>query len=302
MPIDPSARSSLPGQRPPKPEPKKGRLSKDEVEFVIANAKSMTNQDIAKRLNRPVEMVKKCALANLTPEPDASPQEVEEHNQYVIKAGMRSSEAWKNLKEEITPSELKLFEEKFVRYMRQFKNNVLPTEETQIFQMVNNEIRQSRNAKETKNYIDGIERLEKMIADLYRANTNWALAPEDDKAAAANFNEQIISLHALAASKTNEHLKLVERHESLAKQLKATRDQRVKEFEDAASKTSWLGVIKSLSEKDNQEREGRYIRLTDLAGKKEYDRLGGQHTYEDGTVDRPILSADTVDLYPDGDD
>jgi hypothetical protein len=80
------------------------------------------------------------------------------------------------------------------------------------------------------------------------------------------------------------------------KSLKAVRDQRIQQVEN--SKVSFLGVIKLLSERDVQEREGKQMDLMRLAGDAEYTKLGRPIKFEDGNEDSPILSPETVDLSP----
>jgi hypothetical protein len=110
---------------------------------------------------------------------------------------------------------------------------------------------------------------------------------------ALNIETQLQAARASEQSHTNEYVKLQERYDNIMKSLKATRDQRVKDI--ASSRVNFLGLVKMLQQKEMQLREGRAAELMRIAGEKEHKRLGRLHEFEDGSVDRPILSADTVD-------
>ncbi len=120
---------------------------------------------------------------------------------------------------------------------------------------------------------------------------------KDERAFSLALDAQLVSARAAEQSKTQDYVKLQERYDQLMKSLKATRDQRVKDAE--SGKETFLGLIKMLQQRDIQEKEGRQMGLMQLAAAKEYNNLGQLHKYEDGNIDRPILSADTVDLEED---
>lgn len=271
---------------------KRGRFSQKEVDFVRENAGKMAPEDIADRLDRTVETVKEFIRQNVDPpRPTLRPELA------AIRGELRSSEAWRNLKGEFVPDELKYFEEAYVKLMGQFKDDVLPSEETQILQAIKFEMLMSRNLKERKRAREDIERLERTQADFLAPFGGSPSAMTDsDRDFSLNLETQLNAARQAEQSRTNEYVKLQERHEALMKSLKAVRDQRVKQIEGA--KVNFLGVIKMLMEKDVKEREGREMELMRLAGERSMVDLGRPHRYEDGNEDSPILSADTVDLGP----
>jgi hypothetical protein len=130
---------------------------------------------------------------------------------------------------------------------------------------------------------------------LAQFNGDVSAMNEDQKALPSTWRPSSTQARSSEKFLTTEYAKLQERHADLMKQLKTTRDQRIKQIE-GDNKNGFLSVIKELERRDQQEREGRQIELVKLAGKKEYVRLGRPQTFADGNADNPILSADTVDL------
>ena len=85
---------------------------------------------------------------------------------------------------------------------------------------------------------------------------------------ALSLETQLNASRSAESSRTSEYVKLQERQDALMKSLKSTRDQRIKELEK--SDMNFISVIKSLTNRDVQEREGRQMELMKMAGKKEY--------------------------------
>jgi len=79
----------------------------------------------------------------------------------------------------------------------------------------------------------------------------------------------------------------------MLREIKGTREQRVKRLED--SKQSFIAWVASLmQDPDLMKTYGIEMEKMRLAMENEKIRLGKFHKYEDGQVDRPFLSADTV--------
>lgn len=276
--------------------PKRGRLGHDEMDYIRANAHTKSAEDIGKKLDRSEDVVRKYIRDHVPPPKAVTVAEVEDAEKITIRQELRNSEAWKVLKDEFSPEELKYFEEAYIKMMGQMQGNVLPTEEVQVCQAIKYQLLMSRNLKERKKCREDIDRLEDMQRDfLHQFGGDVSQMSDDQKDFSLNLETQLNAARQGEQSRTTEYVKLEDRHADLMKALKTTRDQRIKQV-DTAMKDGFLSVIKALSTRDEQERQGRQIELVKLAGKKEYVRLGRPQTYEDGADDNPILSADTVDL------
>ena len=79
----------------------------------------------------------------------------------------------------------------------------------------------------------------------------------------------------------------------MLKDLKATREQRIKRLED--SKQTFIGWVRNLMSNPEVRREmGIEMEKMRLAADIEADRLTEYHKYEDGTIDQPFLTPDSV--------
>lgn len=264
---------------------KKGRWTNDERAFVKKHYKTKSPEEMARELGRTLESVKDVIL-NCPKEPEKAGE---------IRDELQSSEAWVNIKKEFSVEELKYFEEGFIKLMAQFEGNVMASEETQIFQVIKFELLMSRNLKDCKKCIDDIERMEETQRTFFaQFNGDVSKMSDSDRDFSLQMETQLLQAKASSQGKTNEYVKLQEQHNSLLRSLKSTRDQRIKQIE--TGKINFLNLIKALEEKQIQERESRYMKLMELAGDKEYKRLGQPTKFEDGVEDSPILCADTLDL------
>lgn len=289
-------------------DPKK-RLTPEDQQFILDNYQKMTIRQMAAHVGFSLDAVRLFLKRNgitkggakgkykqpsvapfVTTEPGAGAAPGSASASDLVRS-LRASAYWANLELEFLPEELKYFQEKYVDLMTQFKGDVLPSEETQIFQVIKFEILMSRNLRERKKIRLDVDRMEEMQHALVSSQDPRKIdAKARDQALA--LETQLGSLRAAEQNKTAEYVKLQERHEALMKAIKGVRDQRVKQFED--SKVNFLGVIKMLQQRDIQEREARQMELMKMAGKKAYRDLSQPYVYDDGQTDLPILSADTV--------
>jgi hypothetical protein len=79
----------------------------------------------------------------------------------------------------------------------------------------------------------------------------------------------------------------------MLKDLKGTREQRIKAIED--SKQTFASFIKQIATSDEfRDKIGIEMEKMRLASEKEKERLSEYFTYEDGNVDQPFLTPETV--------
>lgn len=275
--------------------PKRGRLGNDDMAYIRAHAYQESAEEIGLAIDRSAEVVQKFIDDNVAPPKGSTPAEVEDVARITIRQELLNSHAWKNLKHEFDEEELKFFEEAYIKMMAQMRDNVLPTEETQIFHSVKYELLMARNLRERKKFKDSIVALEDMQREFVQGLDGKKTGAQ--KEYLLDLETQLNMAKRNEQDRTTEYVKLQERHNDILKSLKSTRDQRIKQIENM-NKDGYLSVLKDLSKRDEQEKQGRQIELVKLAGKKEYNRLGRPTKYEDGSEDSPILSADTVDLGP----
>jgi hypothetical protein len=183
--------------------------------------------------------------------------------------------------------ELEYFENTWINLVKQFREDVLPAEELQIKQFITIDILINRSMKERKRHIGETSKLQEMVDAEYRL-------PEDqrDVARLTNLETQLSFARNSISSYTNEYTKLLNEQQKISKDLKATREQRIKRIEDG--KSSWVGLIRMLEDEEIREKEGRQMEILNMATDKSREKLAEYHTYQDEAVDKPFLTPDNV--------
>lgn len=210
-----------------------------------------------------------------------------------IARDIKKTKTWQQLTEELSPSELLYYEEKYAQYMAQFKDDVLVTEQTQISLLIKFEIMMHRNAKAKYTASQDIARLVTMQNDFLAGFPDRSAMSESDRDHILSVETQIQSAKQAEQSRSSEFIKLEEKHQALLKDLKATREQRVTRIE--SSKNSFLSIIRQLQDEENKELMGRHMEIMKNISVKEMDRLSSPHVYEDGISDLPILNAENIE-------
>lgn len=269
---------------------KRGRLSHEEMNYIRENVKELGAFEVGKKLNRSQNLVEDFAKSEGIIFEDESTDDIQVI-QAALNKELRNSLEWEALKQEFTEQECDYFGHRFGKLMAQFKEDVLATEETQIFQLIKFEILMQRNLKGAKRAAGDIRRMENELTKIFAEYENIDM-PDNTRNLVLNIENQLLSARSAQNSKSTEFVKLQEKHSALLKELKATRDQRISKIENSSKDI--LGLLKAMQDGKFRASEGRQQALVNLAVDKESKRLGEYHQYEDGVVDRPILTCDTV--------
>lgn len=258
---------------------KKGRISKEEERLISKLVNNMTVEDIAKKLDRDVEsidnFVKRKFKVGITNE-EAAAFSLEDRPYYY------------ELKSQFTDEELDLFKYHWSRIIAQFKDDVFPTEELQVIDVIKLEILMNRCLKANKDNIIDMNTFDQMIKDERARDKD-----QQDKDYIMNLERQLASLRASQESLNRDYRELQSKKASMLREMKGTREQRIKRLEDSKqSFTSWVANL--MQDPETVKRYGIEMEKMRLAMKKEEERLSAFHKYEDGTVDQPFLTPDTV--------
>jgi hypothetical protein len=264
---------------------KRGQLSLDEEKFIRENVSSLSIETIADQLNRSTAPIKRyIEEQKLFVSPD------EKRDDETLRYKLRSKTFWEEIQRQFDESsgELKYFEDTWIGLIKQFREDVLPAEELQIKQFITIDILINRSMKERKRHITDTEKLQKLVDDEYAK-------PEDqrDIPKLANLETQLGFARNSIANYTNEYTKLLNEQQKISKDLKATREQRIKRVEDG--KSSWVGLIRMLEEEEIREKEGRQMEILALATEKAKQKMFELHQYNDGSLDKPFLTPESVD-------
>lgn len=263
---------------------KRGQLSLEEEKYIRENIQTLTIEQIAENLNRNVAPIKRYIneTKNLLPSDQAAEDELLRNKLY-------GKTFWFEIKKQFDEEsgELEYFENVWVNLMKQFREDVLPAEELQIKQFITIDILINRSMKERKRHISETEKLQRLVDAEYDK-------PEDqrDIPKLANLETQLSFARNSIANYTNEYTKLLGEQQKISKDLKATREQRIKRIEDG--KSSWVGLIRMLEDENIREREGREMEIIRLATEKIKNNLTEYHQYQDNSLDRPLLTPESM--------
>jgi hypothetical protein len=268
-----------------------GRMTKEDHAFILRNMGKLTIAQMAAHLGRRESAIEKFLRSNAI---TRSPQKVEPETASAMadaRTELKKTEAWKRIRQEFSEDELRFFEEQYLSFMSQFQNDVLPSEVSQIFDYVKIEVLKSRNLIKRQSLNNTISEMEEQRNESLGGKKLYEL-DETILKVLNQLNAGIERKMADERTYSQEYSTLQQRSEALLKSLKSTRDQRIKEIEN--TKDSIISIVKDLGRKEVQERESRWFELNRMAAEKELQRLGSLHEYEDGGLDRPILSAETI--------
>ena len=258
---------------------RKGRFSKDEERTIGRLINSMTPEDIATQLDRDTESVVNFIKRKFnvgTSREEAAAYSLEHRPFY------------KELKQQFTDDELELFKYSWSRMVAQFNNDVLPTEEMQIVDTIKLELLMNRCLTGNKENIEQINTYDIMIKDERARDKD-----QQDIDYIINLERQVASLRASQESLNKDYRELQAKKSSMLKEMKGTREQRIKRLEDSKlSFTAWVGTI--MQDPEIMKKYGIEMEKMKLAMENEKARLSVYHKYEDGTIDQPFLTPDTV--------
>jgi hypothetical protein len=261
---------------------KRGPWSKEDKLFIAENHELLDYKDIAEHLERDPIYVKKYIEQKLGKTIRKGRTMV--NAEYDIK----KSQIWQELEQEFSASELRTFLYHWARIVGQFKEDVLPTEELQIIDMIKLELLMGRALRNQKHSMDIINECKKELDEL---NSEPIVTRDINRVEEVS---RTLAFHRGAAeSLTKEHNELLNRKMGLMKDLKGTRAERIKRIED--SKQTFVGWVTEIIQNKKLRLElGDYIEKMRIAIEVEKVRLMEPHKYMDGTMDCPLYTTETI--------
>jgi hypothetical protein len=265
---------------------KRGKLSIDDERYIRENVSELSIEQIADAINRTAKPVERFIIENNL----GVSTFTEQQNNKTLITKLHSKTFWNEIVRQFdeTTGELEYFENTWIGLIKQFREDVLPAEEMQIKQFITIDILINRSMKERKRHIQETERLQREVEQEYKL-------PEDvrDIPKLANLETQLSFARNSIANYTNEYTKLLNEQQKISKDLKATREQRIKRIEDG--KSSWIGLIRMLEDEDIREKAGREMEIMAMAVDKSKTQLRELYQYADENVDNPLLNCDTME-------
>lgn len=257
---------------------KAGRLSKAETRFITEHADTLDFEEIASRLNRDPNSIKTFIKRKLK----LGLSEEEE-----IAYSLEDRPYWSELKQQFTTDELELVKYHWSRIIAQFRDDVFPTEEMQVVDVIKLELLMNRSLKQNKETIDQINLLGELLIQ------ERDVEPEQrDRDYIMNLERQAATLRASQESLNRDYRDLQTKKSSMLKEMKGTREQRIKRLEDSnQSFTGWIAHL--MQNPEIVKGYGLEMEKMRTAMMAEKERLSKYHKYDDGQVDQPFLTPET---------
>ena len=252
------------------------------MEFIESNHKKMSVTDIARTLERSIPSIKNYI------EKKIGDGKTLETKQLRAEYDITSRPYWKEIERQFNKDEIPLFIFHWEKTISQFKDDVLPTEELQIVEMIKMEILMNRMLKKQKQTSDDIADIEDKIRKEQLKPT-----ASRDMPMLGLLGQQLSMFYQAHQAASKEFQDMSSRKLKILENLKATRNQRYAKIEN--SRQTFLGFLTSiLSDKEKRKEWGILIEKRRQAAEQEMKRLGEYHTYIDGTVDQPLLTPESV--------
>ena len=260
---------------------KKGRFGKDDMQFIEANAEVLSPEAIAEHLDRDPDSIRDWIKKNV----GFSPKQKKEA---AVANELKEKPYYRELSSQFSPEELEMFEFHFKKMWSQFKDDVFHTEEMQIIDTIKLEILMNRILKGQQDNQREISVAETLVREEKSRDKD-----QRDMDLVVNLERQVAILRASMETLSKDYKDLFARKATMLKDLKGTREQRVKAIED--SKLTFASLVKKIAT-DPQYRGDLGIEMEKmrLAMENEKERLSEYSQYEDGQVDQPFLTPDTV--------
>lgn len=265
---------------------KQGKPTKEEKQKLFdLVAKGLSTEEIAQKIGRRKVIIDKWVRQFHLDSQNQAPEKVKETERILFE--LHKKHFWKELKNQFSDNELKYFESDWIALLMQFREDVLPAEEMQIKQLVTLNILINRCMHERKKHMDEIDRLQRDITEEYNKDESIK-----DISRLANLEQQKAYAQNSIGTYTTEYTKLLGEQKEINKNLKATRDQRIKRIED--SKTTFTGLLKALDDEEVRRRMGDEADLMRIAKDKAKENLSMYHEYSDHVLDLPMLTPESV--------
>lgn len=260
---------------------KKGRLSKEEMSFIEANAEVLSPEQIASELDRDPDSIKDWISRNIG-------FSTKQKKEAAVAHELKAKPYYRELKYQFSDEELEMFEFHFKKMWSQFKDDVFHTEEMQIIDTIKLEILMNRILKSQQDNQNQISTYEGLIREEKAVDKD-----QRDMEYIIQLERQVAVLRASQETLSKDYKDLQARKATMLKDLKGTREQRIKAIED--SKQTFASLVKQIATDEAfRNKIGIDMEKMRLAMLNEKERLSEYHNYEDGTVDQPFLTPDTL--------
>jgi hypothetical protein len=257
---------------------KTGRLSKEEIAYIDSNLSTMNDSEIAEKLGRSVEAISQRRAA--------APQDNINNEMQTYVVQLREKHFWPTIKKSLLSDEVEAFENSWAALYSQFFNQgVTPTDEIMMKDVIIEDILLHRALEQKRNILEEIKLNEKILAD------ERLMDPDDrDADLMTNTLRTIVQLRGTSEAYTKEINEIKKTKDGKFKDLKATRNERLKTVEESGKNI--FALIKLLDEHKMRESEGRMTGLVYQASLNKKNEMESDMVFADGEVDKVWLTPD----------
>lgn len=215
-------------------------------------------------------------------------RELNEKRCEAAKVELLTKSFYQTIRKQLSATELDYFTKTWVETIMQFNNDLLPTEEAELREMILLEILQNRMMSET--YILNM-RKDRLEIELTKLK---GLPPDRDTTkATASIRADMESVISRARDNMKQYKDLGDRLNKMREALNASRKNRSDSLQSAKqSFGQWIALIQDYEIKKRVSHEMEIMRM---AMEKEQDRLGSPYKFANKQTDLPILSPETVE-------
>jgi hypothetical protein len=260
---------------------KKGRFSTEEMSFIEANAEVLSPEAIAENLDRDPDSIREWISKKIG-------FSVKQKQEAAVANELKAKPYYRELNQQFSADELELFEFHFKKMWSQFKDDVFHTEEMQIIDTIKLELLMNRILKSQQEGQELVRTYERLVQEEKAVDKD-----QRDMDYIMNLERQVAVLRASQETLSKDYKDLQTRKATMLKDLKGTREQRIKAIEDSRQTFAAL-VTQIATDEEFRIKIGKDMEKMRLAMDHEKERLSEYHTYRDGTVDQPFLTPDTT--------
>lgn len=266
-----------------KPYSKKRVRNREKCLIYQDHMMGMSIKDLVVKYGRPPDTISKCIVDY---EAYIESETLGSETKSILSA-LHTTHFWKELKNQLFEKEIEYFEEGWIKLTQQFSQyDILETDEMIMKDLIMQDILINRNLSERKRIMTEMDYVQRELdAELNKDNGG-------DRARIENCYRKLSNFRANLETFDKIHSTLQQRKDTKFRDMKATRDQRYKQIEEA--KTSWFDLLKSLDEHKRRKEEGDWLALMKKSISKEKENLSKSIKYADETYDLPLLTPETI--------
>lgn len=255
---------------------KTGRLSKEEILFIDSHLEMMSDAQIAVEMDRSVDAISQRRA--VAPQKNAN-TELESHV-----AQLHAKHFWSTVKKSLLEEEVETFENSWAAlYAQFFHQGVTATDEIMMKDVIIEDILLHRALEQKRNILQEIKQTEKELAEERAKDMD-----DRDTDFMTNALRTIVQLRGTSEAYTKEINEIKKTKDSKFKDLKATRNERLKTVEESGKNI--FALIKLLDEQKLRETEGRMTGLVYEASKTKEGQMKQEMVFADGEVDKVWLT------------